>query len=374
MRHLVALALFSSGCLFSAPEGAPQFWPPQLGGTVQAVTAGDLDGNGSTDVVVYMTGNSSQAGLYEIVGGKDLAAGGRVTSFSKFVPAKLTAPIAAFQLGGGTQKVFVATGSDPVELTSYSNALEEDDLEITDVSGGSALLWAHPITFPGNMLHIAVSNGSQISHVASDFIEERAIPAPSGPTWNLAQVATSYASGSDQIVVVATPMQIVRSPLPTGIDPMFTWTTVRTGPAWVGQTTVDLDGDGREEVVGLDLAGKQVCIVDPGAAAVPVTPICLAIPNLPSSNEVTLFVGTNVTTNPGPDMVIAQASGSDTQYTLVEDYTYAAGTLTSTMIRPLATGGPAHGRSVIVNAGPGTPNSVIVFGTDGAAACVQGPC
>jgi hypothetical protein len=373
MRCLVAATVFSSGCLFSAPEGTPQFWPPQLGGTVQAVTAGDLDGNGSSEVVVFMTGTSSQSGLYEIVGGKDFATGGKVKSFSRFVPVKLTAPIAAFQLGGGAPKLFMAAGSDPVELTAYSNTLEQDDFMLTDINSSSALRWARPIMFPGNMLHIAVSDGSQISHIASDFIEERAIPAPSGPTWDLAQLATSYASGIEQIAVVATPMQIMRSPLPTGSNPMFTWTTVRTGAAWVGQTTFDLDGDGREEIIGLDLAGKQICIVDPGAAAVPVTPICLAIPNLSSANEVTLLVGTNVTMNPGPDMIIAQASGSDTQYTLVEDYTYAAGTLTSTMIRPLG-GGPAHGRTVIVNAGPGTPSSVIVFGTDGAASCVQGPC
>jgi hypothetical protein len=376
MRRLLALAVASSGCLFSAPEGAPQYWPPQLGGTVQAVSSGDLDGNGSTEVIVYMTGNSSQAGLYELVGGQDFTSGGRspVTSFSKFVPSKLAAPTAAFQVGGGTPRVYVATGSDPVELTAYSNLVEEDDVEITDVSGGSALLWVRPIMFPGNMLHIAVSNGSLISHISSEFLDEQPIPAPSSQTWDLAQLTTSYASGMDLIAVVATPTQIVRSPLPAQANLPFTWTTVRSGPAWVGQTSVDLDGDGREEIVGLDLAGKQLCVVDPGATAVPVTPVCLAIPILSAGAEATLLVGTNVTMNPGPDIVIAQATGSETQYTLVEDYTYGAGALTSSMIRTIPFVGPAHGRTVIINAGPGTPNQVIVFGTDAASSCVQGPC
>ncbi|HSD89198.1 MAG TPA: hypothetical protein VLB44_16835, partial [Kofleriaceae bacterium] len=272
----------SSGCLISAPDGAPQYWPPRLGGFVQAVSAGDLDGNGSTEVIVYMTGSSSQAGLYEIVGGKDFATGGSspIKSFSSFIPSKLEAPTAAFQLRGGTPEVYVASGADPVELTSYSSVLEEDDLQITDVPGGGALLWTRPIMFPGNMLHIAVSNGSVISHVASDFIEEHAIPAPGGATWDLAQVATSYASGMDQIVVVATPTLITRSPIPTQANAMFTWTTVRTGTAWLGQTTADLDGDGREEVIGLDLPGKQLCVIDPGSATVPAPTACLAIPDL----------------------------------------------------------------------------------------------
>jgi hypothetical protein len=373
----------ASGCIISEPAGKPQTWPPPLGVFVEAVTAGDLDGNGSTDVVVFASGDENQAGMYLLTGGKDLGNGSTrpVRSFTKFVPAALQNPSTALQLGGSVPSVYVATaedkaGDDPgdkIELTRYSNILAEQDRVTTSVPTGKALLWLHPIAFPGNMLHIAASDGSSIDHVAGDFGDVKPIPAPASATWDLAQLTTSYASGMDQIAVVATPTSIQRAALPGPSGGMFAWTTVRTGPAWVGQTSFDLDGDGREEIIGLDIASKQLCVVDPGAMAVPVTPVCLAISTLPPGNEVTLLVGTNITPNAGPDILIVGASGVDTQFTLVEDYTYTPGTLIATS-KPVPAGGPAHGRTVIVNNGPGTPNSVLSFGTDGIVACVMGPC
>jgi hypothetical protein len=380
-----ALLLFASGCIISAPDGATQSWPPSLGLTVQAVTSGDLDGNGSTDVVVYASGKETQAGMYLLTGGQDLGGGSSkpVRSFSRFVPARLQPSTAALQIGGIAPALYVATAEDQgededpgdkIEIKQYSNILAEKNKVMTTVPTGNALLWLHPIVFPGNMLHIAVSNGAAIDHAASGFADVKAIPPPGTPTWDLAQLATSYASGMDQIAVVATPTQIQRAALPGPSGGMFSWVVVRQGPAWVGQTAVDMDGDGREEIVGLDLMGKQLCIVDPGAATVPVTPVCLAIPMLTPASEVTLHVGTNITMNAGPDILIVQATGSETQFSLVEDYTYTPGTLISTTIHPVGVGGPAHGRTVIANSGPGTPNSVLVFGTDGAVGCVMGPC
>ncbi|HUS29582.1 MAG TPA: hypothetical protein VMZ53_13810 [Kofleriaceae bacterium] len=377
------LLVCASGCIISPPEGATQSWPPSLV-TVQAVTSGDLDGNGSTDIVVYGTGGENRAGLYLLTGGQDLGGGQSkpVRSFSTFVPAELAIPTAALQLGGAAPSIYVATAEDGpgdlsngnIEITQYSNILGEKARETTAVPAGNATLWLHAINFPGAMLHIAVSNGGTINHASANLGDVKPIPAASGPTWDLAQLATSYPSGMDQIAVVATPMQIQRASVPGPSGGMFAWTVVRNGPAWVGQTSIDLDGDGREEILGLDLANKQVCVVDPGASTVPVTPVCLAIPMLPGASEVTLLAGANITMTPGPDILIVQASGSDTQFTLVEDYTYTPGTLISTTIHPLQLAGPAHGRTVIANSGPGTPNSVLVFGTDGAVGCVLGPC
>ena len=90
MRMLLATAFATvgTGCLVSAPEGAAQLWPPSLGGTVEAVVAGDLDANGSTDVVVIESGTESQNGMYLLKGGVDFdfAATTPVRSFSRFVP------------------------------------------------------------------------------------------------------------------------------------------------------------------------------------------------------------------------------------------------------------------------------------------------
>jgi hypothetical protein len=380
-----ALLLVASGCIISEPEGAPQTWPPSLGLTVQAVTSGDLDGNGSTDIVVYASGKDSQAGMYLLTGGKDLGGGSSkpVRSFSTFVPARLQPTTAALQVGGIAPTIYVATAQDngededpgdKIEIKQYSNVLTEKAKVTSTVPTGNAVLWLHMINFPGNMPHVGVSNGATIDHSPAGLNDVKPIPPPGSPTWDIAQLATSYPSDMDQIVVVATPTQIQRATLPTTAGAMFAWTVVRNGPAWVGQTSVDLDGDGREEIVGLDLMGKQLCVVDPGAATVPVTPVCLSVPMLTPASEVTLHVGTNITMNAGPDILIAQATGSETQFQLVEDYTYTPGTLISTTIHPVGVGGPAHGRTVIANSGPGTPNSVLVFGTDGAVGCVMGPC
>jgi hypothetical protein len=191
MRAAVLLAL-ASGCIISEPAGKPQTWPPPLGVFVEAVTAGDLDGNGSTDVVVFASGDENQAGMYLLTGGKDLGNGSTrpVRSFTKFVPAALQNPSTALQLGGSVPSVYVATaedkaGDDPgdkIELTRYSNILAEQDRVTTSVPTGKALLWLHPIAFPGNMLHIAASDGSSIDHVAGDFGDVKPIPAPASAT------------------------------------------------------------------------------------------------------------------------------------------------------------------------------------------------
>jgi hypothetical protein len=380
IRGLAVLVVAGSGCIISAPDGAPQAWPPPLEVSVQAVTAGDLDGNGSTDVVVYGTGSDSQAGMYLLAGGKDLGGGTTtpVRGFSKFVPASFVMPTAALQLSGTAPSIYVATADDgagdKVGLTQYTNVLTQTAHVTTTVPTGNPALWVHLMMFPGMMPHIAVSNSGSIDHVAASFSEVRAVPAPGTPTWDAAQLATSYASGTDQIAVVATATQIQRATIPGPTGGMFGWAVVRTGPAWLGQVSLDLDGDGREEIIGLDVAGKQVCVVDPGATTVPVTPTCLSIPILAPGDEVQLFIGTNITMNPGPDILIAQASNSDTQYMLVEDYTYTPGSLTASLIHGVPIAGPSHGRTVIANNGPGTPNSVLVFSTGAAATCVMGPC
>lgn len=368
MRLLPLFAVCSTGCLISAPEGATQSWPPVLGITVEAVTSGDLDGNGSQDVVVYSSGSSTQAGMYLITAGKDLV-NNRVNSFSKFVPAEIDHPAAAFQTTGAAPSVYVATTTDKVELTQYSNILTEKANVTTTVPASTGGLWIHPVTFPGNMVHIAVSNGSSIDHVAADFGDVKPIPAPTGPSWDMAQLATTYTSGQDSIVVVATPTTIMRAVLPTTMGAMFMYSTVRSGAAWSGQTSFDLDGDGREEIIGFDLASHQLCVVDPGAASLPVTPTCLNVSTNFPGNEVQIFVGT-LTPNAPLDVMIAQASATDTGYTLVEDISYAAGSLTAATLHPGMTMGPAHGRTVMT----GPPASLIVFGSDGTAACVHGPC
>ena len=373
MRALLVLPL--AGCLLEAPSGAEQSWPPPLGITIEAVVAGDLDGNGSSEVVVFSSGRDNQEGMYLLTGGKDLT-GTTPRTFSRFVPYDFsTPPVAAHYVGGAAPRIFVADGESQIRLHAFANTLVEQDDIATTLTAGAATLWVRPILFPGGNQHLAVSNGSTIDHTRPDFSEIRPIPAPMMPTWNLAQTASSYPMGQDVVVYVATPAQIQRAVAPgPGGATMFVFAIVRQGRDWLGQTAVDLDGDGREEVVGFDLTSKELCVVEPYAAAIPVTPTCVQTNSMAPGNIVTIFAGVNLTMNPAPDLVIAQANANETRFTVLEDYSYSAGVLTATMIRPLMFAGGANTRALIVNGGPSTPNALIAFGTDGSFGCVMGPC
>jgi hypothetical protein len=375
MRALIAaLATLGTGCLISAPEGASQSWPPVLGGTVEAVVAGDLDANTSTDLVVFLSGTESQNGMYLLKGGVDFDLSS-VRAFSRFVPTDWNAPMAAFYSGSGAPQVYVAHSEAKLELTQLSNTLEERAVGVSTLAGGGPTLWTRNVTFPGNMPHASVSNGSSIEHFNGELADPRPIPANNSPTWDGALLATSYASAPDQIVVVATSKQILRATIPTTPGSPWAYTVVRDGAPWAGQTPYDLDGDGREEILGLDVASHKLCVVDPGSATVPVTPSCIQLSTTFPGDEVTLLVGQNLSMMMTPDIFIAQANATETAYTLVEDYMFNGGTdvITSGMTHDVPPG-PPHGRTVLVNTGMGAPFFGLTFGTDGTANCAIGPC
>jgi hypothetical protein len=373
---LAMIATLGTGCLVSAPDGAEQLWPPGLGGTVEAVVAGDLDANGSTDVVVIESGTESQNGMYLLRGGADFDFGATrpVRSFSRFVPTEWSAPIAATYVAGVAPQLYVAHSESTIELAQLSNTLAEQASGASTIAGGSMPLWTRPVTFPGNMVHPTVGNAGSIEHFATGLTEPRPIPPTNSPTWDGAQLATSYVAGSDQIVVVATGTQIQRAVLPTTPGAAFSYEIVRDGAAWSGQTTFDFDGDGRDEIVGLDLAAHKLCVVDPGTAVVPVTPSCIQLMSTFPGEDVTILVGQNLSMNVGLDILVAQASGSETSYTLVEDYTYLAGAIAASTTRTIPVSGPARGRTVLVNSGTATPFAALTFGTDATAFCAVGPC
>jgi hypothetical protein len=363
--------------LISAPEGAEQSWPPPLGGTVEAVVSGTLDTNDSSEIVVVMSGNDSQAGMYVLAGGTDLVFNSGdtgVRSFSRFVPTSWTAPIAASYIAGVAPRVLVAHSEAKVTITELSNTLAEIATGETSIDGGGATLWATFVEFPGAMPHATASNGSLIDHLATDLSDPRPIPAPDTPMWDRAQLAMSYTSDADQVVVVALANKIVRAVLPTMPGAKFDWVDVRVdGPAWSGVTAFDLDGDGRDEILGLDLASHELCVVDPGVALPAPDPSCVDLGTTFSGNDVTLLLGHNLSPNPLPDILVAQASATNTQYTLLEEVTYASGALGAGTTTSIPVVGPPHGRTVIAGGG-GAPFVALTFGTDAHVVCALGPC
>jgi hypothetical protein len=379
MRVLGLFAIVSTGCVISAPEGKPQFWPPQLGGTVEAVVAGDLDANGSTDIVVMMTGNEHQAGFYLLDSDVDLAwesgTGDVLRSFSTFVPTELERPVAAYLDGAAAPRIYVATGSDTLEVIQLANNLTELDRGTTTVPGGGDA-WIRPLTFPGGMVHYTVSNGAKIDHLDTTLGDPKPLPQPMGtPSWNLAQTATSYSDGANQVVAVATSTAVYRCTIPTTPGTPFDWTPVRTGEPWLGQTAFDFDGDGHDEILGYEAMAHRVCVVKVDAATLPVTPSCIELMTPPRGTDVTIIAGANLSQEPGADILVVQATGSETAYSIVKEVAYSNGALTSPMVpAPIPVMGPARGRTVIARPSPARPYSVLTFGTDGAVVCALGPC
>lgn len=363
--------------MISAPEGAEQSWPPALGGTVEAVVAGTLDTDDASEIVVVMSGTESQAGMYVMTGGTDLVFNSGdtgVRSFSRFVPTAWTAPIAASYIAGVAPRLLVAHSESKVTITELSNTLAEVESGETSIDGGGGTLWTTFVDFPGAMPHATASNGSLIDHLAVTFDDPRPIPAPMSPTWDDAQLALSYVSGMDQVIVVALANKIVRATVPTTPGAMFAWTDVRAdGPAWSGLTAFDLDDDGRSEILGVDLAAHKLCVVDPGVTLPAPDPSCVDLGTTFPGTDVTLLLGHNLSPNPLPDIVVAQGSATDTRYTVLEEVTYASGALAAGTTTAVPVVGPPQGRSVIAGGG-GDPFVVLTFGTDAHVVCALGPC
>jgi hypothetical protein len=374
----VALVIACSGCLISEPEGTTQQWPPELGGTVENVVAGDLDGNGSTDIVVMMSGTPSQAGLYYLNSDRDLLweTGDPVVSVSRFVPMELVHPVGAIIDARSVPRIYVATGSDKLTVSALANDLTVDESGDSTVPGGGSV-WLGLMDFPGAQSHVVISNGSSIDHlVANTVSDRRELPALNSPTWNLAQVATSFPDGAVQRAVVATAGAIYRCAIPTTPGSPFAWEVVRTGAPWLGQTAYDFDGDGREEIIGFDAQAHDICVVDPGAEIIPVTPSCIHLTSTFTGSDIAIFAGTNLSPISTSDILVVQGSSTETNYSLAEDITYSAVTMmvSAAEVRTIPEAGPPRGRTVLARPSPGRGASVITFGSDGTAACVLGPC
>jgi hypothetical protein len=367
----IAGVLAASGC-FDAPTGAPQTWPPPLRVRVEAVTAGDLDRDGTPEVVVYASGTSEQAGMYLLRGGTDLVLGTQrpVRSFSTFLPLELTTPVGALQTGGLPPRVYALYNGDPlVYLGATDAALSPIDTErVTGLSVGG-MLWVRAVAFPGGATRIALSNGAEILHATPELTDLVEIPPPQGDAWPLAQTITSYADGNARVIVVATPERIVRATIPSA-GGGYAWSEVRAGAPWVGQTAFDLDGDGRDEILGFDPSTRSLCVVDVVAGPAP----CFDLGTSFSGTTVTISAGHGLTASPGPDLVVVQAGPSDTRVTLVEDYSFTPTELVAMAKHELAILAPPHGMPVVVRAGIGQPDVLLLFDREGGVTCAHGPC
>ena len=103
MRALLSIALCSSGCLISAPEGATQSWPPVLGVSVEAVTANGVGAEWTIAVIGDFNGDLRDDILWR-------NANGTVTDWLGQANGGFTPNNGNFVAGVGSDWSVVATG------------------------------------------------------------------------------------------------------------------------------------------------------------------------------------------------------------------------------------------------------------------------
>jgi hypothetical protein len=361
MRILLALAL--AAC--ADPTGLAQTWPPSRGIVVEAIVAGDLDADGATDLLLYGSGDSHQAGIYRIEG-SELALGDAqpVHSFTTFAPLPFGHPSAGTAVDvGGMAKVFAAYYAPAIHVGAYDATLAMTATLPADLPAGNATLWMRPLVVPNDQPRLAVSNGTRIQQSALDGSDAHPLLSPVGQAWSDAAVATTFAQGANVDVVVATPTQVFTALAPDTNTSNLTWATVRDGPVWVGQVALDL-GATHDFIVGLDLAQGAVCAIDPNGGQ----PVCLALGSVSSNVEVGIV---QVRTALGYTLVITQSDSATTEVKVVESVVASQVDLTGTVTAhaPVAVG---HARPVVVTTGAGATTSVLVVGRDGSIGCAVG--
>jgi hypothetical protein len=382
MRTARLISLFALPACLSGPDGIARSWPPPLTTLdVAAIAAGDLDGDGAPDLIVVSAGTAAAgAGVYLLRGGADLhpADATPLSSFSAYralptVRAPASAQIVSI---GGTATALIAysTGTE-VQLT----ALRGGDLAIAgDHATGLTLavgdrVWVHTIPFPGNQPHLAIGVGDQLRHVdaaaavTTGLLNPNQLPPPAGGSWSHPQLADSYTSGSDQIAFVASDTSIDRTAIPTAPPPtgMFTWVRTRSGAAWTGQVTADLDGNGRADVLGFAPAAGgpgQLCASDPSSTgAAPCTPTMLA-----AADAQVLTATLDAT--PATDALLVSRGSGATTVAAVLDLAFNGTTLTGTSAGTPLTTAITGGTAALIRTG--NVDGVLIVDADGRAICV----
>ena len=371
MRALLFLP-FVTACL-SAPSGVARSWPPPLAtGDVAAVAAGDLDGDGTADVIVLVAGTADTgAGVYFLKGGVDVdaSAAAPLTSFTSYQPlASVAAPAAGIVVTDGSTPavLFAYDRGDQVELT----LLEDADLEVKgDGASGLSIdtqqaVWLHPVGFPGNTTRMLLGAGDQVRHfdpttLVGSTVSLQLMPGP-GAGFTSPEVGTSYTSGSSTVAVIASAASIDRSAIPTQPPPqgMFSWTSVRSGATWSGQTVATLTGD-HDEVLGFD-ASKGLCAIDPAGTA---QPSCVTTP-LQSSGGVTVVAG-DLGGQSAPDVALVVGGDGPAIVQLFPDVTFTSDTLGGPMALPSTTTMVSGAHAVVYDHG------VLLVGANGAATCLS---
>ncbi len=273
-RSELVLAALGLGACLSTPEGLPRSWPPPFGeADVAALAAGDVDGDGSDDLVVVLAGAERDgAAVYLMLGGKDLDTTRRelAETFTQVAfiggidrPVAVTVVEADSDDAARDVVVFHDKGAE-----SRLTVLHGRDLALVgtmEIDDTRTPAWLRGVPFGPGSHALFVASGPELHQTSYDELEETRPamtrqPPPSGG-WGGPQTVDGFVDGSSHYAIVAGTTQLWRTQVAGG---PLTWTAVRTGNAWLSQVTADLDGDGVREVLGIDpTPPASLCAFDP---------------------------------------------------------------------------------------------------------------
>jgi hypothetical protein len=379
MRGAIVLAAcLATGCL-EAPEGRPQTWPLADTPTISALVAADFDGDGATDLIAVATGLASDGGgVYLLRGGVDVTvpAATPIGSFSRVALLDLGAPIAALAVeldgGGPGLDLLLAHGADgTVQLVG----LRGDDLSIlgntaVDVPAppADAPIWLDTIAFHTSQARVVVAVGDNLRHLPLagllDDPGDAMFPPPSGEArWTHPDAIATF-EAPDTIIAIAAEDTTWTGPLPAGEPPEFVWTAARPDAPWVGQSLLDLTGDGVPEVIGFSTEGAapgKLCVLE----VVTATTSCIDTTIGADTVEVRLA---RLTPDTMPDVVVIERGADAAHLTVFPNLVFDGTTATASPgLAPLDVAVPdALDAPFPIDAGH---DALLLVGSDGSQAC-----
>jgi len=377
MRARFLSLLLVPACL-SSPDGVAKSWPPPLATVdVAAIVTGDLDGDGTSDAVILVAGTAATgAGAYFVKGGTDLVASSDApiesfTSYRAIADVGEQASGTFTTIGGTPAAIFAYEANNQLQMTAFEKAeltIAGDHATALPLASGQ-LVAVRPIAFPGGNIRLAVISGDDVHHAdlsnfASTAFAVNPMPAANLGAWHEPQVVTSFASGADQVAAVASRMSIDTSTIPTKPPEqggMFTWSNVRTGAAWIGQTAADL-GTGREAVIGFAPGAGgagQLCAIDPSTAG---AGACVAT-MIMAPSDVAVLAG-KIDTDAMTDVAIVQGGSSGAIVQFAPNPVLSGSTLGGPTLLPAKATPITNARAALYS------NGVLLVGKDGATACV----
>lgn len=256
-------------------------WPSSI--MITAATAGDIDGDGNTDLLLsgHLREDDERTDRLYVVDGKrdlDLASKGILVSYS--AQAKLSHSLGLLLITElDTPLVIVAEAidnGDGVPIT-FIRALKSSDLEE---------VWAEsttdtPTLVSMQLIHhhsdawLYVGVGARLLRIPAASIPygghlESVQPPATLTEWPNPVYVASTPMGND--ITVATSDAIFTAPDASRIV-STSWEVVRQGPVWPAQTVTDIDLDGKEEIIGLDTIAAQLCAVATAPILIGCTPL-----------------------------------------------------------------------------------------------------